>query len=134
MALTDDEKVRIQFHLCWTAFNQVLNVTGIVVDHNIVTMLRRNMEEAPDGALPTIRRCLCECEKILDQISAARERFGVKKMDGIELDAREQMMLLDDEYNRWRKHLADCLGGHINLWSLLNEHLGVSGGLQEMYA
>jgi hypothetical protein len=43
------------------------------------------------------------------------------------------MALLDDEYNRWRKHLADMFGGHINLWSLLNEQLGVGSGLREIY-
>jgi hypothetical protein len=134
MPLTDDEKVRIQFHLCWTAFNQVLNVSGIVVDHQVVSMLRRNMDEAPEGALPKIRECLCECEKIQGEMKSARKRFGVKEVDGARFDAREHMMLLDDEYNRWRKHLADCLGGHINLWSLLNEQLGVAGGLRENYA
>lgn len=134
MALTEDEKVRIEYHLCWTSFSQVLNVTGVVVDHQVVTMLRRNMNEAPEKSLPKIRECLCECEKIEGEIKSARKRFGVKEVDGAKFDAREQMDLLDNEYNRWRKHLADCLGGHINLWSLLNEQLGVATGLRENYA
>jgi len=133
--LTDDEKGKIAWHLGWTEYPQVLNVSGIVVDHNIVTMLRRNIEECPDSALGRVRRCLCECDKIIDQISAAREKFGVKQVDGIVLDASEQMRLLDDEYNRWRYHLADMFGGHINLWSFLNRNrLGTVSGLQECYA
>ena len=134
MPLTEHEKIRIQFHLCWTPYSQVINVTGRVVDHQIVTMLRRNMEECPEAALSTVRECLCECEKILGQLKAARERFGVSEVEGIKLDSSTQMRLLDDEYNRWRKALADLFGGHINLWSLLNEQLGVSGGLMERYA
>jgi len=93
--LTDDEKGKIAWHLGWTEYPQVLNVSGIVVDHNIVTMLRRNIEECPDSALGRVRRCLCECDKIIDQISAAREKFGVKQVDGIVLDASEQMRLLE---------------------------------------
>jgi len=135
MPLTDDEKGKIAWHLGWTEYPQVLNVSGIVVDHNIVTMLRRNIEECPESAIGRVRRCLCECDKIIDQISAAREKFGVKQVDGIVLDASEQMRLLDDEYNRWRYHLADMFGGHINLWSFLNRNrLGTVSGLQECYA
>lgn len=133
MPLTDNEKIRIQFHLCWTPYSQVLNVTGIVVDHNVVTMLRRNLEDCPESALTTVRECLCECEKILGQIKEARDRFGVSEVDGIKLNSEKQMQLLNDEYNRWRKALADLFGGHINLWSTLNEQLGVSGGLRENY-
>jgi len=132
--LSDDEKIRIQFHLCFTPYSQVINVSGIAVDHNIVSMLRRNMDTCPEGALATVRECLCECEKILAQIKAARDRFGVSEVDGIKLNTTEQMVLLNDEYNRWRKAMADIFGGHINLWSLLNEQLGVGGGLRENYA
>ena len=133
MPLNDDEKVRIQFHLCWTPYSQVINVSGIVVEHNVVTMLRRNMDDAPEAAMATIRECLCECEKVLVQIKAARDRFGVSQIGEIKLDSQQMMMLLNDEYNRWRKALADLFGGHINLWSLLNQQLGVTGGLQECY-
>lgn len=137
MALTDAEKGQIAQHLGWTTYPQTISVTGIPVYHQIVSMLRINLERFPadqPDLLVRVRRVLCECNTILDQRSAARRRFGVEQIGEVHLDAAKQMQLLDDEYNYWRYTLGDFFGGHVNYFSLMNAHLGTSSGVAENYA
>jgi len=136
MALTDAEKGQIAQHLGWTTYPQTISVTGIPVYHQIVSMLRINLEEFPDddGLLQRVRRVLCECNTILDQRSAARKRFGVESIGEVSLNGEKQIDLLDREYNYWRYMLADFFGGHINLFSLMNAHLGTPAGVVEYFA
>lgn len=136
MPLTDEEKHSIEFHLGWVQDTQVLNVTGLIVDHNIVGMLRRNIENCAENKVARTRQVLCECESILKELSAARRRLGVLQMDEAKFDPDKLIMGLETEYQRWTDILSDMFGGHKNAHSSLHNRIGntATGGLQEPYA
>ncbi len=136
MQLTAEEKYAIEFHLGWVMDTQVINVTGIIVDHNVVGMLRRNIENCPEGKVPRTREVLCECEKILNELKGARRRLGVRRLDEAEFDSEQQILGLEREYQRWTDILSDMYGGHKNAFSSLHNRIGntATGGLMEPYA
>lgn len=133
MPLTETEKHSIEYHLGWVQDQQVLAMQGNVVEHEIISMLRRNVNACTEDKVYRVREALCECQKVQDQIKAARSKFGVQKIGDITYSSREAIELLNDEYLRWTRKLADIFGGHENLYSRERQQLGGGGGMMESY-
>lgn len=131
--LTDTEKHSIEYHLGWVQDEQVLLMSGNPVDHQIVSLLRSNINKTPANKVYRVREALCECQKIQDQLKAIRERFGVTQVGNTTLDNREAIELLENEYTRWTDKLADMYGGHKNAYSLEHQRMGGAGVIMESY-
>ena len=133
MPLTDTEKHSIEYHLGFVQDQQVLVMSGNLTWHQVISMLRANIDRTTEDKVYRVREALCECQKVQDQLKAVRERFGVKKVGDTELDNREAIELLDNEYTRWTDKLADMYGGIKNAYSLEHQRLTGAPGVVESY-
>lgn len=133
MPLTDTEKHSIEYHLGWVQDTQVLVMSGNVTEHNVVSLLRANIERTTEDKVYRVREALCECQRVQDELKAIRKRFGVKKVGDTELDNYEAVMQLENEYTRWTDKLADMYGGHKNAYSLEHQRLTGAAGVTESY-
>lgn len=133
MPLTDTEKHSIEYHLGWVQDDQVLIMSGNLVAHQIVSMLRANILRTPEHKVYRVREALCECQKIQDQLKDVRGKFGAVRLGDIEYDAEKAVQLLDNEYLRWTRKLADIYGGHENLYSRERQQLGGGAPMMESY-
>ena len=131
--LTEKEKHDIEFHLGWVMDQQVLLMSGNVVDHQIVSLLRSNVNQCPVFKVERVREALCECQKVLDQMKAVRSKFGLTNSGDVSYDAQQAVQLLEDEYTRWTDILADMFGGHKNAYSRHHQRLTPMQGLRESY-
>lgn len=100
MPLTDTEKHSIEYHLGFVQDQQVLVMSGNLTWHQVISMLRANIDRTTEDKVYRVREALCECQKVQDQLKAVRERFGVKRVGDTELDNREAIELLENEYTR----------------------------------
>jgi len=133
MPLTDTEKHSIEYHLGWVQDEQALLLSGNVVAHQIISLLRHNIQRTAESKVYRVREALCECQKIQDQLKEVRGKFGAVRIGDIEYNAREAVEMLDYEYLRWTRKLADMYGGHENLYSRERQQLGGGAGMQESY-
>jgi len=90
-------------------------------------LVRDSLKRVAPTAREVIRRYLCELRDIECQMSQARSRFRAKRLEGLELNPREPMMLRG-EYTYWQRRLADDLGVVPNPYSQM-EFRGMPGGL-----
>lgn len=133
MPLTDTEKHSIEYHLGWVQDTQVLAMQGNVTEHEIISMLRANIERTTEDKVYRVREALCECQRVQDELKAVRKRFGVKAVGSTALDNREAVELLENEYTRWTDKLADMYGGHKNPYSREHQQLTGASGVVESY-
>lgn len=133
MPLTDTEKHSIEYHLGWVQDSQALLLNGNVVAHQIISLLRHNIERTEENKVYRVREALCECQKIQDSLKEVRGKFGAVRIGDIEYDAEKAVQLLDNEYLRWTRKLADMYGGHENLYSRERQQLGGGTGMTESY-
>ena len=133
MPLTETEKHSIEYHLGGVQDQQVLVMSGNIVEHQIISMLRANIIRTSEDKVYRVREALCECQKIQDQLKEVRGKFGAVKIGDITFDAEKAVQLLDNEYLRWTRKLADIYGGHENLYSRERQQLGGGGPMMESY-
>jgi len=133
MPLTETEKHSIEYHLGWVQDEQVLAMNGNLVEHQIVSLLRANINNCTETKVYRVREALCECQKIQDQLKDVRGKFGAVRIGDITFDAEKAVQLLDAEYLRWTRKLADMFGGHENLYSRERQQLGGGTGMMESY-
>lgn len=133
MPLTDTEQHSIEYHLGWVQDAQALLLSGNVVAHQIISLLRHNIQRTEENKVYRVREALCECQKIQDQLKEVRGKFGAVRLGDIEYNAREAVEMLDYEYLRWTRKLADMYGGHENLYSRERQQLGGGAGMTESY-
>ncbi len=133
-ALTPTEKHSIEYHLGWVQDTQVLAMSGNVTVHQVLSLLRSNIEKTTPDKVYRVREALCECQKVQDQLKGIRERFGVTQVGNTSLDNREAIELLENEYTRWTDKLADMYGGHKNAYSAEHQRIGgIPSGIMESY-
>ena len=133
MPLTETEKHSIEYHLGWVQDQQVLVMSGNLTVHQVLSMLRANIDRTTEDKVYRVREALCECQRVQDELKAVRKRFGVKAVGSTALDNREAVELLENEYTRWTDKLADMYGGHKNAYSLEHQRLTGAPGIVESY-
>ena len=110
MALTQEEKERIRYHLGYLSvqpassmqFGQPRPVQTLF----LVESAMNNLLEVAEGRL---RNMLDILDRIECHLVDGLDRLAAKRLDGIELNNKEPDML-EHEYKRWAGRLADLLG------------------------
>jgi hypothetical protein len=127
MALTDQEKVAIGYHLGYPNTTMAYGLPGGFTTSGPFSFAFSN---AVDNLKPSseafVRRCVQDLQCIEDKMTELRRDLGVKKVGNIELDIEGALGELEVQYRNWGKKLADLLGVPINPFS---EHwMDVYGG------
>lgn len=127
--LTTAERTRVKHFLgfaSWEALAQSLQLGFPSVSQPEFMVDRAFTLISPD-ARDTVRTDLCECEDIERRLHGARDRYRAKKLDKLELNPEERLMLIQDmEY--WTTRLADDLGVVRNPYSQA-AWSGLGGGI-----
>ena len=80
-----------------------------------------------EGGESSVRRDLCECESIENQISDARSRFKATKLGNLTVNHQETT-LLRREMDYWVLRLASDLGVVQNPYAAFEYQNGLGGG------
>lgn len=129
MAFQDQEKARIRHFLGYPSWGQLSNAIQLGYPsggHPLFLLEQSFNRMLPDGEA-TIRKDLCECESIEEQLSGSRERMQAKSLGKLHLNPAEREDLRK-ELEFWKKRLADDLGVFPNPSSLM-ESQGSAGGI-----
>jgi hypothetical protein len=117
VALTEEEKARVRHHTGYILLDPVPSITlGVRALGQPQFLVELALNRVPESAVGLIRRYIAELDSIEDQLSDARRRFKAEKLGEITLRADETDML-EREYARWAKRLADDLGIPLNQYS-----------------
>jgi hypothetical protein len=115
MPLTEDEKVRIRDHLAFLnvapSFTFVLGTPAAVETQFII---EGSMVRVLEAAIPLLREKLCWCDSTRHQMLEAQKDVFVKRVGDIELDPKEGMKILRQNYATWVGELANLLGVYRN--------------------
>jgi len=109
MPLSEDEKVRVRYHLGYPMLSANPSLSlGVPIDTPLMTLLQRAFDIILPQAEPMIRRLIVICDQKDLEVSEASDRLSVAKAEGVEMrvdetDARER------EYMRWVARLSDAL-------------------------
>ncbi len=124
--LTEQEKERARYHLGYLNVQGAASIQfGIPRPLQTVFLLEQSFTSLIDAALPRLRRILRIMDDIEDQLIESQQRLSAKRLDGIELRENEPD-LLEREYVRWGRRLADLLGTPIYPYSeRYKRHSGV---------
>lgn len=122
MPLSDQEKERVRYHLGYmgTSFGgdqAAASLTyGIPRPAQTMFLLESAIQTMLTNpyTLERVRKLLCILDKVEAQIEAAACQLGVESVGGIKMRSAEPGRthpdLLEREYVRWAKRLADVLG------------------------
>lgn len=111
MAFSPREKARIKHFLGYpdhVSLSQSIQL-GYPAASQPMFLVDDAFHRMTEGGEESIRRDLCELESIEKQMSDARSRMKVTSVGNLEMNHRETSML-DREFKRWRRRLADDLG------------------------
>lgn len=131
MALTEEERVDIEYHLGWVLRQQVLLANGNIVEHQIVSLLRSLVNDTEPKHEYRIREALCELQRCQDEKKSLRGKAGIVRTGDTYLDVDGGLRTLDEEYKLWANKLADIYGGHKNMYSLAHAQIGNGASLQD---
>lgn len=109
MALTDQEKDDIRYHLGYPGIRPTGVAFGAVIPVEMTFLLESTMDVLRDGQLERVRRFLCALEKIECLMVEFLPDAAVTKLgSGLEINQGSQDKL-EHEYWRWAARLADIL-------------------------
>lgn len=125
MALTEEEKARVRYHLGYLDVAPVVSIQlGFPRASQPMFLVEAAMENILETAIGIVRRHVAELDGIEDQISDARRRMKAEKLGEITLRA-DETDALEREYARWARRLADILGVPLNIYA---ERFRAGGG------
>lgn len=90
-------------------------------------LVRDSLQRITGTSRAQVRRYLCELSAIENQLSDARSRFRVSKVEQVTINPQE-VGHLNQQYAYWRRRLADDLGVVPNVYSQIDYH-GMGGGI-----
>ncbi len=128
MAFTEQEKARILHYgsyPSWQALAQSINL-GFPAGAQPLFLIEDAFTRMSPGGEANVRRDLCECEDIENQMSQARRRFRAKKLGNLETNPDEPRMLRI-ELTHWVLRLMSDLGVTMNPYAAY-EYYGGGGG------
>lgn len=115
--LTEDEKARIRHHTGYLNTNPVASIQlGVPRASQSMFLVETAMNSIPDTAIGLIRQYVAILDGIEQKLVDAMERFAASKLGEITLRDNETDML-EKEYVRWARRLADDLGVPLNAYS-----------------
>lgn len=113
--LTDEEKSKVRRHLGFPEVEQISSATfGLVVPLQGLFMVDTAMNHLSAPAAARVRQLIGLMDAMEQKMVQATCQIGVEQVGDIRLrsaDAGKTTTdLLEKEYLRWAKRLADCLG------------------------
>ncbi len=110
LLLTDEEKVRVRFHLGY--LNVLESATfqlGIPTAVQTQFIIESAMNKILPAALPKVRQLLAVLDAIEEQMVGDAELAAINRLDTIEINQKEQAQLRD-QYDYHRRGLANLFG------------------------
>lgn len=129
MAFTENEKARIYHHLGyanWRALAQSIQL-GYPMASQPFFLVQDSLNRIDPASEATVRRDLCQCEDIENQMIDARSRLKALSIGEMKLNPGETAALLG-HLELWQQRLADDLGVQKNPYSQ-QEWRGNPGGI-----
>jgi hypothetical protein len=112
--LSEEEKDRILHHLGYVLTDPVASIQlGVPRASQPMFLVLSQFNRIPDHAVGLIRKYLAILDRIEDLLVDAMDRFAAKELGEITLRDNETDML-ENEYARWARRLADDLGVPLN--------------------
>jgi hypothetical protein len=132
MALTEQEKARIRYHLGYPGTTDAASMTmGAPSSRQTSFLLESAMDRVLSSTEPTVRDLLAECEKCEKQLRDARPQLQVKSVGRTQLreadPGKTVTDLMEAEHTRWSKRLGDTLGVPVYPWAA--RHQGGRGSI-----
>lgn len=120
--LSEADRERVRYHLGYLNVEPVSSIIlGFPSASQAAFLVERAMDRVLPFAIPRVLRHLQELDCIEDQMSGSRKRLEAQQLGELKLrNSNEEPMeadLLEREYQRWAKRLADLLGVPINPFS-----------------
>jgi hypothetical protein len=127
--LSEAERGKVLYHLDYALLSQPTTLDlGLPIVTQARFMVEQNMLRLDPGREPLVRTVIARLDCIIAEKDAARRALVMVRTGETEFRAEAQM-LLDQEYDRERRRLADMLGAQLNPVS--NQALGGYGGVVE---
>jgi len=110
MALTDEEKARVRYHLGYPSVSTAASIQyGMPALTQTNFLVENVLGKLLESILPRVRGILVTLDGIEDKLVAAQDRLAATKLE--ELTLREdETDKLEGEYRRWGHRLADICG------------------------
>lgn len=128
MSFTDREKARVRHFLGYPSWSS--QAASIQLGFPSGSQPLFLLEQAFDRILPdgeeAVRKDLCECEDVENQLGSARKRMRADQLGNLKV-ARDETDRLRKELIFWTQRLADDLGVVKNPYSSMAYH-GMPGG------
>lgn len=115
MAFSEEEKARVLHFLGYPSLSQLSASIqlGIPAGAEPLFLLEDALTRLRPGGEDAVRRDLCECESIEEQLSSARGRMRATQLGEIKLRENEAQMLRT-ELGYWTMRLSDDIGVFVN--------------------
>jgi len=115
VAISEQERSRIRHHLGYPSFSSLAQAIqlGYPAASQPLFLVDDSFNRLTQGGEDAVRRDLCECEAIEQQISQARTRFKASELGDLKVNHEEPNMLRR-ELTFWRQTLASDLMVVIN--------------------
>lgn len=124
--LSEDEKNRIRHHLGYLITSPVSSIQlGVPRASQPMFLVETAMNSIPEAAVGQVRKYVAVLDGLEDRLIEAVERFAASRLGDIDLRDNETDMI-EKEYARWAKRLADDLGVPLNAYS---ERFRFAGGV-----
>lgn len=135
MALTDEEKTKVRYHLGWHITTQnVINASGLPLSVPAELLVEHNMNKLDEHGDKRVREILCQLDKLEGLKKTAPEDMLVAKAGDVTFRA-DYPDLLDKQYADWQAKLGDALGTSPHIFSKGNERVGTApGGFVERWS
>lgn len=117
--LSESDRERVRYHLGYFSTEPVAAiVSGRLSATQPMFIVEAAMDRVIAAAIPRVRHILAELDCVEEQMSNARSRLAVQRIEDVTFrstnDGRTECDLLENEYARWASRLADQLGVPIN--------------------
>ena len=129
MAFTDEEKSRIKHFLSypdWVSLAASIQL-GFPAGSQPLFLVEDAFQRLTDGGEASVRRDLCECESIENQMSDARSRFKATQLGNLKVNGGE-IRMLRNEMDYWVLRLASDLGVVANPYAAFEYQNALGGG------
>jgi hypothetical protein len=115
MPLTTDERERVRYHLGYMSANSGASVSlGIARPVETMYLVEEAMDQLMENAVPRVRRQLTYLDNVELQLVDSQCYLAAERLEGLVLRpsiaGQTHPDLLEREYARWAKRLADMLG------------------------
>lgn len=112
--LSDEEKNRIRYHTGYLVVDPVASIQlGVPRASQPMFLVESAMNSIPEHAVGMVRKFIGIIDGIEDKLVECMERFAASALGEITLRDNEADML-EREYARWARRLADILGVPLN--------------------